>query len=170
MITYLGGKSVAEAVPLAPLASAQLAAVIASQAARESALDAQIAAPFVPPDPTALAAALASAVSGLSAALAALPDAVVDGKIAAAAQLAALRLALTPARALVAQLGALASAGGVHLYAYEGPASALGSAVGGETSSGLPGGGGPTATARALVLVTESPAAWAALSTVLRTG
>ena len=48
-------------------------------------------------------------------------------------------------------------------------AAQLGAGLSSQTSGGLPGGGGAAARAKALVIATESPAAWAALSGVLRT-
>lgn len=60
--TYLGGLSVAQAVPLVSTSLAQLNALVAPQAARASSITTQLATPFVPPNLAAMVAALSSEI------------------------------------------------------------------------------------------------------------
>lgn len=170
MIRYLGGKSIAGAFPFVASAAAQLVSLVAPHASRVAALEAQLAAPFVPPNPAMMLASLQSAIAGLSSALFALPAQVAKGKLQAASDLASLLGVVTATKALASQLQGIASTGGLHAWAYEGPASGLGSALAAETSSGIPGGAGPGGQLKALVIVTDSPTAWAALGGIASTG
>lgn len=168
--TYLGGKSVGEAIPALSLALAQVASLLAPQSARAADVSARLASPFVPPDPLPLATALASQLTNLATILSQLPAADAQARISLAGDLAALQALIAPAEALVARISGAVSAGGLHLYALDGIAGQLGAELATVTGGGLPGGAGPSAQAKALVIATELPTAWAALSSVLRTG
>lgn len=69
--------------------------------------------------------------------------------------------------ALAGILAALGTAG-IYLYQYSGTADSLGTSIQSVVGSGLPG-GAPTDHVDALCLVASTPAAWAAMQTVLKT-
>jgi hypothetical protein len=57
---------------------------------------------------------------------------------------------------------------GLHSYHYAGPVNGLGPALAAELAGGLPG-GGPVDASDALIIATSVPAAWSALSVILKT-
>lgn len=63
---------------------------------------------------------------------------------------------------------ALLDAAGVFLYAWDGQAGDLGTAVDTALSSGFPGGTGPTQDSNALVLATTTPSTWTAMSSLFK--
>jgi hypothetical protein len=86
-------------------------------------------------------------------------------------QLASLAAALAALAAQIATLTSFADVLGVlglHAYHYNGPINGLGPALAAALAGGLPG-GGPFDASDALVIATSSPAAWSALSVVLKT-
>ncbi len=167
--TYLGGKSVGEVVPSLPLALSQVSSLLAPQSAKASDIAGRLALPFTPPDPLPLLTALENQIASLASTLAQLPTLDASARISLAADLLSLQSLIGPAQDLVATLGGALSTGGIHAYAVEARTGQIGVELTGALVAGVPGGGGPNATAKALVLVTESPTAWAALSGVLRT-
>ena len=68
---------------------------------------------------------------------------------------------------LVLDFQGLLAAAGIHAYAFSGTTGALGGELATELASGTPG-GSPSDPANAVVLVTTSPAAWAALSQIAK--
>jgi hypothetical protein len=68
---------------------------------------------------------------------------------------------------LVLEFQGLLAAAGIHIYAFSGTSGGLGGELATELASGTPG-GSPSDPANAVVLVTTSPAAWAALSQVVK--
>lgn len=68
---------------------------------------------------------------------------------------------------LILDFQALLGSAGIHGYAFSGQTQNLGSELAAELSGGTPG-GAPTDAANALVLITTVPAAWAALSQILK--
>lgn len=100
----------------------------------------------------------------------------VQAQIALGVELPSIQVQLNLALAVVAQLQIAIDAllavefgtAGVHAYAFDGATSQLGAELGAATSGGFPG-GQPTDHANAIVLATSVPAAWAALSKLLKT-
>jgi hypothetical protein len=81
-----------------------------------------------------------------------------------AAALAELQVSLNVLLGLSNALGVA----GVHLYQYSGPADQLGSEFHAALSGGFPD-GAPSDHADALLVATSSPAAWAAIATMMKT-
>ncbi len=125
------------------------------------------------PDPATLVVSLSAALAALpsqlsSIALGALPS-VTAGALDIGAQLGALNIQLTSLRSLIDTMTAALSLGGLHAFAVDSTASAVGSELGVVTGGGMPGGGLPGARVYGVVLLTELPAVFAALSVFLRT-
>ena len=78
--------------------------------------------------------------------------------------IAAIQAQLAALAGIVASLGTA----GIFLYAYSGTADSFGTALQAHVGPGLPG-GAPTDHIDALALVASTPAAWAALATVMKT-
>jgi hypothetical protein len=164
-------------MPLVLAASAELSASIGIvlpklQAELAGLLDLQANLAIRPPSIAANIDVLLQLVGALQASLAiGLPG--VDFQIAAVLDLIAkiqidlgsLSASLDFGFNLKVLLGALA----IDLYAYEGAANALGASLTAQLSMGLPSGTAPTSACNALVLVTESPVTWSAMSKVFRT-
>jgi hypothetical protein len=172
-IAYLGSLSVGTAVPGA---SAAITAGLSGINTALPLLADQLAAlqAFIPA-PISFAAQLALAqnmVLSINAAITAgLPVPDLAAQIAIIlAQIAALIAQLASIQAQVDILTALQSplaAAGVHGYAFDGQTNQLGSELGGELASGVPGGSG-TDHANALVLVTTIGATWDAMGLILK--
>jgi len=167
---YLGGLGVGEAIPALPLALAQVSSLLAPQAAKVADIDARLALPFAVPNPVALAEALAAQLSNLASILSQLPALDAQARVSLVADLGAVQALVTPAADLVARLSGVLSTGGLHVWSLDARAAQIGVDLTSVTASGLPSGGGPNARARALVIATENPAAWAALGVAVRTG
>jgi hypothetical protein len=170
VITYLGGQSVRTFAPAIGRAMVVVDALVAPVIGRAADLRAQLSssAPTLP-DPTLLAASLAGALAAIPAMLAAAAKGQVAQRISLAADLASAESLAAPATSLAASMGAVLSTGGLQLYAYQGSAASMGAELASAIGAGLPGGGGAKANVYALVVVTESPAAFAALGEVVRT-
>lgn len=80
------------------------------------------------------------------------------------AQIAAVNAQLS----IIAGLAAPLSVGGIRAWAYSGQVGNAGGELGAELAAGVPGGTGPTQSCNALIVLTTSPAAWSALSAVLK--
>lgn len=170
-ITVLGSYSVGQAIPVAPLSLAQLAALLTPTIAQKAQLVGTQGISPTLPNPTALAAALAAAANpaAIAASLAAMPGNLAAVQAGLGAQIASLASLIAAAQALVSQLTSASAAGGVAAYAYQGQAGSFGLSLGSALGAGIAGGTGPAATVNALVLATESGATWTALSTLLKT-
>ena len=163
---YIGGYSVGGVVPAIPLALGALTSMLAPQLAASADITARLALPFVPPNPAVLASALASQLANLASILSTMPTADATARINLAAELVGIAALIAPAQEIIASLTAAASTGGLHVYTLSNKTGALGADLSIATAGGLPGGGGPLATSNALVVVTELPSAWAALTAV----
>jgi len=179
-LRVLGEVSVGELLPVGVAAAAQIDASLAVAIPQVTAdlelaadvtasLEAQVA---VPTDPTqALTAALALFTSGQLAASLTAGIGELGASLSAdlslnLAKLSALRAALAALEQglrFSADLKAGLAMPGIEAFAYEGAVDALA----GELGEAL---GGDAQGAQALVLVVRSPAAWAALSALVRTG
>ena len=169
-LQYLGGASVGGAMPALAAAIAQLNLAIGLIALEKAKLNAQLSLLLQVhlPDIASLTAAATLALPSLAVSLPTLPSAAVtvNGDLIAQiglidAQIAGISAALGFAAALTAP--------GLHLYGYDGAVSGLGPALSSTLGAGLPGGSGPGARGNALVVATESPAAWTALGAVVKT-
>ena len=81
----------------------------------------------------------------------------------------ALTTALQLQLELILELFDLFEAAGVWGYHYTGRADTLGSDMTTELSAGLPGGGGPSETVNALILITNVSATWTAMQQIFKT-
>lgn len=79
-------------------------------------------------------------------------------------EIAGVQASLSATQSVVADLQGALSAGGLRLYSFEGKASALANELGGAVSADVD----ADASVKALVIVTESAAAWAALATTMK--
>lgn len=160
IITPLGEVTVGGCLPTSVAAFASVEGNIEGQLAAAGAM--QIALNLGPPS-VSLAAQMAATVSGQIAASVTAPyfglqiDANLTLIAALNAQLAALAGILT----------ALGTAG-VYLYRYNGTADSFGTELQATIGGGIPG-GSPTDHVDALVLLASTPAAWAAIQTVMKT-
>lgn len=83
------------------------------------------------------------------------------------AQLGGLKLQLDALDTLVKQLEAAASTGGVHAFSVDSTPGNVGAELGSLIGGGMPDGGPPTARIRGVLLLTEAPAAYAALGSLI---
>lgn len=174
---YLGSLSVGAINVAAALALPILTENLAKLSALQAQLVQQIAAnaslQVTLLDPAALLAQMIAAVEAMLATIASIianaKPAMVSVGIDLGAQLAALVTLVLALESIVARIAGAISAGGIHAIAIDGTAGGASNDLASLIGSGLPGGGGAGAHVNALVLVTESPSAWAALSTLLRT-
>jgi len=174
-VTYLGSKTVGAACLSIGLALPALAPALADLAGRIGALNAQITSNLAiissPPNPVALAASLAAAAAGVVAAVplivAAIPTPLLSANVDLAASVATLEATRTLMQGVVDMLTAAASAGGVHVLAVDSTQGTLGGEHGAELAGRV---SLPTARLQGVTLVTESPATFTALSSVLLTG
>lgn len=167
---YIGGVSIGEALPVVPITLAQMQSLMAPQLAKRGDMAARLGMPFVPPNPAIMLAALQAQLASLASTLAQLPGLDAKARASIGVELGLVDALLAPAKALIANVGGAVSTGGFHLYALDGKAGSIGSDLAAATSGGFPLGGGATAPAKALVIATESPTAWKALGTFVRTG
>jgi hypothetical protein len=177
-LTYVGSLSLGQCVPLALAASAQLSASIGIvlpklQAELAGLLALQANLTIHPPSIAANIDVVLQLLAGLQTSLTlGLPG--IDFQIAAVLELVAkiqvdlgsLSASLSFGLNLQVILGALA----IDLYVYEGAARQLGPALGQQLTNGLPSGTGPNHPCNAIVLATESPVTWGAMSKFFRTG
>lgn len=156
-LTYLGSLSTAQINPGLVLSLASAVPRIEAELALQTALVAQLN--VTPPSITASLSLATDIVASINAA------------IALGVDVPSLSVQVNAALALIAllnlELGALGfdmGAAGIHAYAYDGDASALGASI----PSSLPG-GAPTDHVNALLLATSIPASWVALGGMLKT-
>lgn len=159
-LVYLGSVSLATAVPLAfevdaatiPKLEAEVAGLVAAQADLN----------LHPPSITASLALAQQLVAGIQAAIAlGVEEPSLSVQLAA---LAALLVTVEADLAVAVSLQTALAAGGVHLYAYTGPANGLGPSI----PDHFPG-GAPTDAANALIFATTTPATWAQMQLLFKT-
>lgn len=164
-LEYLGGLSVGGVAPSVQIAvDASLPNLLAQQAGIQLGQASLIANPPTMAGNLAIAQAILDSISAQIALGVQLPP--------LAVQLASLAAALAALAGQIATLGSFADVLGVvglHAYHYAGPVNGLGPALAAELAGGLPPGGAPLAPSDALVIATSEPAAWSALSVVLKT-
>lgn len=177
-VTYLGSKSIGAVCLSIALAVPALTPALSDLVGRIGSLQAQIAGNAAtiaaPPNPVALAASLtsaaAAAVASIPLIVASIPAPLLAANVTLAADVAALLALKDLINAALLPLSAAASAGGLHALAVDSTPATVGTELASLVSSGMPGGGLPTARVRGVVLLTEDPATFSALSTVLLTG
>lgn len=172
-VTFIGTKSVGQACLALGLALPALAPALADVASRVAGLTATISANAArlaaPPSPTELATSIALAAASSASAVAALSVALPASLLSANASLAASVATLTSLATLLQGVSdtftAAASAGGVHVLGVD----STGGTVGPELAAALAGPVPSTARVQGVVLLTESPSTFSALSTVVLT-
>jgi hypothetical protein len=177
-VTHLGSKTVGAINIGVTLALPALAAALADLLARLAALTAQFTANVALlaslPDPTELAAAIAAAaaaaVGTITDIITNIPGPIASAQVSLGAELGLLNGIRIALEDVVNTLKAAVSAGGVHAFSVDTTNTAVAGELAAALTGGLPGGGVPTARVRGVLLLTEDPAAFAALSTVLLTG
>lgn len=177
-VTYVGSYSVGAANLAIALALPALTDLLSDLLSRIAALNGQITANVsliaTPPDPTALAAAIAdaaaNAVASIASIIANIPGPLIAANASLGVNVAALLALQTALQAIVNQFSAAASAGGLHVLAVDSTPAAVGGELGGVVSGGMPGGGLPTARIQGAIYLTESPATFATMSGLFRTG
>jgi len=172
-VVHVGSLSIGDAVPAAATVSA--AGVSGINGALPDLTARLLALASFSPAPVNFALQLAlaqSTVASIQSAIAlGLPAPSIAAQIAeVAAQVAALEAVLASVEAnlaTVVDVQAQLSVAGLHSYVYTGDVGDLGAEFTTELAGGLPG-GAPTAAASAVLLITTSPAAWAAMEQVFR--
>lgn len=157
-VESLGVLSVGAINASASLAIAQVGALQIGASAKLAELQASLAAALTPPtplDPITALQGLATFLVGYNPAF--VLQALAEQIPSLSADVAQQALTVEAAINLVAEISAPLKVGGLSVYKFTGAASALGSEVGAEVSGGLSG------DVQALVIVTENPAAFAAL-------
>lgn len=163
-VAYLGSLTLGAAVPSLPLAIGASLPTVQGQIA--GLLAAQLQLNASPPSLAGFIADLNALLANLTNMLAlGIPIPTLSVQLAAVA--AALVSLQAQASLLLGYQSALGAAG-VFAYAYTGQASALGAGFSTELASGFPGGSSADAT-NALLLATTTPAAWAAIQSIMRT-
>jgi hypothetical protein len=157
-LSYLGSISIDGAIP--SLKVSLLAQLPALQGQLAGLLNVSAAITIKPPS---LTAAINGAVQVL-AKLQAAPPSISFGASAILALIAKLQAQIA---AINLQISLLTGSAGLFAYAYAGTVDSLGSSLSAATSGGFPGGSG-LAACNALILATELPATWAALSTFVK--
>ena len=177
-VTYVGSKSIGAVCLSIALAVPALTPALSDLVTRIGSLQSQIAANAAtaasPPNPVALAASLASAaaaaVASIPVIVASIPGPLLAANITLAADVASLLALQALLTSALSTLSAAASAGGLHVLSVDSTPATVGTELASLVSSGMPGGGLPTARVRGVLLLTEDPATFSALSTVLLTG
>lgn len=177
-VAYVGSKTIGAAcisIGLAvPALSSTLSDLLSRIAGLQAQINANLAAIAVPMDPLQLAAALAAAAADIATQIpqivASVPLSSIEANVTLSSDLASLLAFKTLLESAVTTLTAAASAGGLHVLSVDSTPAAVGGELAGVVSTGMPGGGLPTARIQGAILVTESPATFAALSSVLLTG
>jgi hypothetical protein len=165
-VASLGALTLATAVPAVPLAIAQLTACLAPLLSDQTKLTAAIANPLTLPNVTDYINALNAAIANALATLAAIPGLTVTLKADLNVQLGVLSALIIAANALLTTLSGVVSTGGIAGYAFDGTVGNLGPELQAAIAADFP---VPSASAKALVLMTASPATWTAMSTLLKT-
>lgn len=165
----IGNLSVGAVSPT--LAGINTVAIAELQASLNAALDAEASLNLQIADPSLLiAGALSFNVSGQALlALQALTPAQLLASLQASLSLnLALQASLNASLSLQLALLANLSVGGVFAYAIDSTVGTTGGDISAALSSGLPDGSGPTVPVQGLLLLTDSPASFAALGATLR--
>ncbi len=176
-VTFLGTKSLGAANIALGLAAPAIAAFIADVLARIAALQGQVTANLALiatlPDPVAMAQAIAAAAAAALAAIAdiitSIPLPLIDANVGLGLDLAALLALLPQIQLIFDTLTAAVSAGGVHAFKVDATPATVGGELSALVSGGI-NGGLANARIRGVLFVTENPATFAAMSTVLLTG
>lgn len=177
-VTYVGSRPIGAVCLSIALAVPALTPALSDLVTRIGSLQAQIAAnastAASPPNPVALAASLttaaAAALASIPAIVASIPGPLLAANVTLAADVASLLALKDLVTTALSTLSAAASAGGLHVLAVDSTPATVGSELDALVSGGMPGGGLPTARVRGVLLLTEDPATFSALSTVLLTG
>lgn len=173
-VTYLGSKSIGQVcigVAVAvPALSASLSELLARIANLQGQITANLALLASPPDPLALAAAIEAAamaaVSQIASIIASIPAPLISANVSLGLDVAALLSLADLLRTLVADLSGALSAGGIHAWSVDSTAGAVGGELAAALSGGVPG-AISGARVQGLLILTDSPAAFASLSKVL---
>lgn len=172
-VTYVGGLSLAVAVPAAASAvasgTAGINGALPDITARLEALAAFAPVPVNFAAQLSLAQATVASVQS-AIALGLTPpsiDAQIAMVVALVAELEATVAAVNANLTALTDLQAILDVDGVHVYAYDGTVEDLGPELTLELAAGLPA-GSPTDAARAIVLITSDPSAWTAMQAVFR--
>lgn len=176
-VSYLGSKSVGEANIGVALALPALATALHDLTSRLAAAESKIAANLTlistPLKPTDLLSSLTAAVTGFASNIetivASIPGPLLDANLSLASEIGGLLVLQAAITATVSTLTAAASAGGIHVLKIDSTPATVGSELAGLVSGGI-GGGLSTARIQGVAFVTESPAAFSAMSGVLLTG
>ena len=156
-----------------PVLGSSLSEILALTASLEAQIAANLTLSLTLPDPLAIAAAIAeaaaTAVAKIEEILLNIPGPLVDANLDLSAQLSLLLALSLNLKGLLATLSAAMSAGGIHAFRVDSTPASLGGEISALVSGGMPGGGLPTARVRGVLLLTEDPAAFTALSTLLLT-
>lgn len=157
-----------------PVLGSSLSEILSLVASLQAQIAANLTLSLTLPDPLAIAAAIAeaaaSAVARIEEILLNLPGPLIDANLDLSAQLSLLLSLSVSLNGLLATLNAAASLGGLHAFAVDSTPATIGGEIDALVSGGMPGGGLPTARVRGVLLLTEDPATFSALSTVLLTG
>jgi hypothetical protein len=174
MITPVGELSIGEAVPgAASAAIAGQAGINLALPDLQGRLEALLA--FAPAEVN-FAAQLTLALQTVAAVQAAIAGGIsppsISAQLAIVAGLIAdiqdAMLSIDAQLSIILDFQALLVGAGVHVYAYNGEVQDFGAELDAEIGTGLPGGLGPAEDVDALVLVTNIPATWAAMSQVFQ--
>lgn len=173
-VTYLGGKSVGQVcigvAAAVPALSASLSELLARLANLQGQVTANLALLATLPDPVALAAAIEAAalaaVTQIANIIASIPAPLIQANASLGVDIAALISLRDLLVSLVADLSAAISAGGIHAWSVDSTAAAVGGELAAALSGGVPG-ALPNARVQGLLVLTDSPASFAALSKVL---
>jgi len=176
-VTLVGTKTVGQvclSIALAlPALSGSLSDLLARIANLEAQVTANVALIATPPDPTALAAAIAAAataaVSQIAAILASIPGPLLEANASLSADVVALLSLKGLLETVVATFTTAGSVGGVHVWSIDSTAADVPAELSAALTT-IPGSPPATARVQGVVLLADSPAAFAALSSVLLTG
>lgn len=176
-VTFLGTKSVGAACIGVALAVPALAAALADLLSRLADLQGQVAANIAlitsVPDPMAILAAIEGAVKGLvdniTGIVASIPGPLIEANATLGLDIAALLALKLQLETLIGTLTAAVSAGGVHAFKVDSTPAMVGTELAALVSGGIAG-GLSNARIQGVLFVTESPATFSALSSVLLTG
>lgn len=174
--TFLGTKSVGAACIGVALAVPTLAGSLGDLLSRIAALEAQVAANAAMllslPNPAEIAASIQSAalaaVAAISDIVTSIPGPLISANASLEKDLAVLVGLKASIESVVGTLSGAISAGGVHCFAIDSTPASLGGEVSAAIAGGISG-GLPGARIRGVMLVTEDPASFAALSAVVAT-
>ncbi len=177
MIKHLGSKTVGSVSLAVGLALPTLAQYLADLLSRHGELTGRLSTyanlGIALANPAAIAAQLTSALAALTSQLASIAAGALPSVTTATASvnvdIGTIGVNLSAIQALINNLNAAASAGGLHAFSVDSTAASVGAELASQVSSGMPGGGLPGARVQGVILLTESPATFEALSALLLT-